>query len=421
MRALIVLLLCAVLLLGCAGQEEAKEKTTEGAEQAAGKEVVKIGIIGPMDTKYGIAMERAARIAAEEINAEGGILGKKVEVITADTKFNPDTATSEFRRLASECDVVIGGFSSGVALSMLEVMAETKTLWLGDASSPRLTDKVAEDYEHYKYFFRPLVTNASTFPLDMADMLDFLNSKGMNIKKVAIIRDDALWTDDVMAVLKPLLEEKGYEIVMDAKVQKGTEDFTTLLLEAQEKADVIMPIIAHVKGVALVKQWAEMGMKIPIAGHDLSAIDPDFWDATEGKCYGEIYTADGGGVPTPLNEKMEHFLNAYKEKYGKLPEAYSAYGVYDAVYIYKAAVEKAAQAGESDPFNADTLIPYLESFNAENPFKGIRGNVAFTSNHDLTWGDGFVRNYICQWQDGKQVVVYPENIATGELITPWAE
>ena len=411
MRAVVLLLLCSVLLLGCAEQ----------GGQKVEKEVVKIGVIGPMDTKYGIAMERAAKIAAEEINAQGGILGKQIEIVTADTKLNPDTATSEFRRLAGEVDVVVGGFSSGVALTMLEVMAETKTLWLGDASSPRLTDKVAEDYEHYKYFFRPLVTNASTFPLDMAEMLDYLNSQGVEVKKVAIIRDDALWTDDVMAVLKPLLEKKGYEIVMDRKVQKGTEDFSTLLLEAQEKADVIMPILAHVKGVALIKQWKDMGIKMPIAGHDLSAIDPDFWNATEGKCLGEIYTADGGGVPTPMNSKMEHFLNAYKAKYGKLPEAYSAYGVYDAIYLYKAAVENAAKAGEKNPFDADTLIPYLEAFNADNPFEGVRGKIAFTSNHDLMWGNEFVRNYICQWQDGKQVVLYPPDKATGQLITPWAE
>ncbi len=410
MRRVILLLLCCVLILGCTG-----------GGPKAGKEVVKIGVIGPMDTKYGIAMERAAKIAAEEINAQGGINGRQVEVITADTKLNPDTATSEFRRLASQSNVVIGGFSSGVALSMLEVMAETKTLWLGDASSPRLTDKVAQDYEHYKYFFRPLVTNASTFPLDMAEMLDYLNDQGVKIKKVAILRDDALWTDDVMKVLRPLLEKKGYEIVMDKKVQKGTEDFSTLLLEAQDKADVIMPIIAHVKGVALVKQWKDMGIKLPIAGHDLSAIDPDFWNATEGKCIGEIYTADGGGVPTPLNSKMAHFISAYQEKYGKLPEAYSAYGVYDAVYIYKAAVENAAKAGEKNPFDADTLISYLEAFNTQHPFEGVRGKVAFTSNHDLAWGSEFVRNYICQWQDGKQVVLYPADKATGQLITPWAE
>ena len=418
MRRISILVLIALLLLGCTGEKPPVEEKATPEKKA--EEIIKIGVIGPMDTKYGTAMEKAVKLAAEEINAQGGILGKKIVVVTANTKLNPNTATSEFRRLAVDegCKVIIGGFSSGVALSMLDVMAETKVLWLGDASSPRLTDKVAKDYEHYKYYFRPLVLNASTFPLDMADMLDFLRSQGLEIKKVAIIRDNALWTDDVMAVLKPLLEERGYEIVMDEKVEKGQTEFSTFLLEAQEKADVIVPILAHVRGDSLVKQWADMKIKVPIAGHDLAAIDPDFWNATEGKCYGEIYTADGGGVPSPINEKMKNFLEAYKAKYGHLPEAYSAYGCYDAVYLYKTAVEMAAKAGEKDPFNPDVLIKYLEKFDKDHPFEGIRGKIAFTSNHDLTWGDGFVRNWICQWQDGKQVVLYPEYMATGKLVLP---
>ena len=177
MKRIGILVLIALLLLGCAGEKPTEEKATPVEKT---EEVIKIGVIGPMDTKYGTAMEKAVKLAAEEINAQGGILGKKIVVVTANTKLNPNTATSEFRRLAVDegCKVIIGGFSSGVALSMMDVMAETKVLWLGDASSPRLTDNVAKDYEHYKYYFRPLVLNASTFPLDMADMLDFLTSQG---------------------------------------------------------------------------------------------------------------------------------------------------------------------------------------------------------------------------------------------------
>jgi len=392
---------------------------------ASAEEVIKIGVIGPMDTKYGTAMANAVKLAAEEINEQEGILGKKIDVVVADTKLDQNTATSEFRRLVVDegCKVIIGGFSSGVALSMMDTMADLareghKVVWLGDASSPRLTDKVAQDYEHYKYYFRALVLNASTFPLDMIEMLDFLRDQGLSIEKVAIIRDDALWTDDVMNVFKPLLEEHGYEIVMDEKAGRGQTDFSTFLIKAQDKADVIVPILAHVRGDSLVKQWADMRIKILIAGHDLSAIDPDFWNATDGKCFGEIYTADGGGVPSPINDKMKKFLDAYKAKYGHLPEAYSAYGCYDAVYIYKTVVEMASKAGESDPFDPDVLVKYLEKFDRDNPFDGVRGKIAFTNNHDSVWGDGFIRNWICQWQDGKQVVLYPEYMATGKLVLP---
>ena len=387
--------------------------------------VIKVGVLGPMETKYGIAMANAVKLAAKEINEHGGILGRKVVVIVADTGLSQNKATSEFRRLVVEegCKVIIGGFSSGVALAVMDTMADLarqgyKVIWLGDASSPRLTDKVMRDYKDYKYYFRVLTLNASTFPLDMIDMLDFLRENGLKIKRVAIIRDNALWTDDVMKVFRPLLAKHGYEIVMDEKVSRGQTDFSTFLLKAQEKADVIVPILAHVRGDSLVKQWADMRISIPIAGHDLSAIDPDYWNATNGKCFGEIYTADGGAVPVPINKRMKVFLEEYKKVYGHLPEAFSAYGSYDALFLYKAAVEKAYRAGVKDPFNPDVVVKYLESFNRSNPFLGVRGKIAFTKNHDLVWGNGFIRNWICQWQNGKQVVLYPKYMATGKLVMP---
>ncbi len=392
------------------------------ANKKATNNTIKIGVIGPMQTKYGIAMVHAAKLAAEEINKEGGILGKKIEIVTADTKMDPNTGIVAFRRLADECNVIVGGFSSGVCLSMQKVMAEKKILWLGDSATPRLTQKVSDNYNLYKYYFRVIGTNASTFPLDMVAMLNYLNENGIHIKRVAIIRDNALWTDDVMKVLKPLLEKNGYTIVMDEKVNRGQTDFTTLLLKAkQEKADVIMPIIAHVRGAPLVKEWKRLKLGIPIAGHDLSAIDPDYWNATGGACNGELYTADGGGVPYPINAKMAHFLKAYKEKYHTLPEAFDAYGVYDAIYLYKQAVEDAAKAGEKNPFDSNVLVKYLEKYNTKHPFEGVRGKIAFTKYHDLVWGNEFVRNWICQWQNGKQVVVYPNVswIKTGKLITSW--
>ncbi len=390
----------------------------------ANAEVIKIGVIGPMQTKYGLAMKHAVELAAKEINEHGGILGRKVVVITADTRFDSNTATTAFRDLVDRgCRVIIGGFASGVALSMMDTMADLaktghKVLWLGDASSPRITALVAKDYKDYKYYFRVLTLNASTFPLDMIDMLDFLRAQGLKIKKVAIIRDNALWTDDVMKKFRPLLEKHGYEIVIDEKVSRGQTDFSSFLLKAQKEADVIVPILAHVNGASLVKQWADMHIGIPIAGHDLAAIDPDYWNATDGKCNYEIYTADGGSVPVPINPKMAHFLKAYKEEYGHLPEAFSAYGCYDAVYLYKTVVEQAYKHGAKDPFDPDVLVEYLERYNATHPYEGIRGKIAFTKNHDLLWGNGYIRNWICQWQNGKQVVLYPKSVATGKLVLP---
>jgi len=388
------------------------------------KDKVVIGVIGPMSLPEGQAEKNAAMLSAEEINKEGGILGLPVEVVVGDTKLNPDSATAEFRRLATveNADVITGGFSSGVMAAMMETMAETKTVFLSDASSPAHPAKVAEDYEKYKYWFRISQNNGTTFAWDLADMIDFLNANGLKIKKVYVIRDEHIWTDAVMKDLKPLLEERGIEIVKDVQVPKGYTEYEQLIDEAESlNADLIMPILAIAgTGDVLAKQWGTLKPKIMLAGHDLAAIDAEFFDKTDGLANYEVFIADGGALVTaPPTEMCKKFIEAYKQKYGHYPESHQAYGAYDAVYIYKKAVEEASKAGEQNPFDPDVVVKYLEKYNPENPIKLTR-TIAFHKNHALAWGDNYVRNWVSQWQDGKQYIISPKTVANGEFkIPPW--
>ncbi len=431
MRKVLILVLLAVLVFGCAqqGQKPAATPTPTPEKTATpppfgGKKEVVIGVIGPMALPEGTAEKNAAMLAAEEINANGGILGLKIKVVVGDTKLNPDTATSEFRRLATQekADMMLGGFSSGIMNAMMEVMAETHTVFLSDASSPAHPAKVAKDYNKYKYWFRISQNNGTTFAWDLASMIDFLRDKGVTINKVYIIRDEHVWTDAVMKDLKPLLEKRNIEIVGDEKVPKGFTNYDQLLLDAQDKkADLIMPILAIAgTGDILAKDWAELKIPALLAGHDLAAIDAGFYTKTGGAANYEIFLADGGALVTaPPTEMAKHFIDAYKKKYGHYPESHEAYGAYDAVYIYKMAVEAAYKAGEKNPFDPNVVVKYLEKYKPGNPAKLTR-NVAFYKNHALVWGDNYVRNWVAQWQDGKQYIIYPSTVANGQLkLPPW--
>ncbi|WP_202319728.1 ABC transporter substrate-binding protein [Archaeoglobus neptunius] len=397
---------------------------TQPNSQSAGRDKVVIGVIGPMSRPEGVAEKNAVKLAAKEINSQGGILGYKIEVVVGDTKLDSNTAATEFRRLATvdKADVIIGGFSSGVMTTMMETMAETKTLFLTDASSPEHAKKVKENYEKYKYWFRVSQNNGSTFALDLADMVKFLKENGYDVKKVYIIRDEHVWTDPVMAALKPLLAQMGVQIVKDVKIPRGYSEYEQLILEAESlNADLIMPILAiSGTGDILAKQWATLKPNILLAGHDLAPIDAGFYEKTNGLANYEIFLADGGALVTaPPTEMCRHFIEEYKKEYGHYPESHQAYGAYDAVYLYKMVVEMAAKDGVKDPFNPDVLVKYLEKFNASNPARLTRP-IAFYSNHDLMWGDNYVRNWISQWQDGKQYIIYPENVANGKLkLPPW--
>ena len=414
----LLLILCALITLGCAQKGEEKPTTTETTAKA--EEVIKIGIIGPMQLRFGQAMVKGAQLAVDEINAQGGINGKKLKIVVADSKLKVDVTGNELRRLAydEKVDVIIGGFASGIVIQNMDTIAEIKKVWLVECASPTVTKKVEEDYDSYKYIFRVGTTNSSTFPPAVVLMLNFLNEKGLNIKKVAIVRDEAKWVADITSQLKNELKANGYEVVLEEAIPKDKEEFSDVFMKVQQSgADVIVPMIAHGKAEAFVMQWKDSGLKIPLAGLVLSAVNPDFWDETNGKCNGLIFIAPASFVPVPeLSDKMANFVEKYKEKYGTLPEAYSAYGSYNAVYVFKKAYEMALADGK-DPSNSDVLVEYLEKINENNPVEGVSGNIAFTKHHDLVVKNGFIVNSVCQWQDGKIVVLYPK--ATGELKVVW--
>jgi branched-chain amino acid transport system substrate-binding protein len=404
-----IVLVCALLTLGCS------QKTTSETpvETTAKAEVIKIGIIGPMEMKFGKAMVEGARLAVDEINAKGGVDGKRLVIVQADGKLKPDVTGKELRRLAYDenVNVIIGGFSSGIVIANMDTIAEIKKVWIVECASPTVTKKIAEDYDSYKYVFR-LEANSSTFVPSLVEGMNFVKEK-IPMKRIVIVRDQAKWVEDIDKQLRELLTKNGYDVVDDIAIPKEKTDFDDVFAKIKgENADAIVAMIAHGDAVDFVKQWKD-SVNIPIIGLILPAVDPNFWNETNGKCDKLIVLAPSSEVPIPFNDKMKEFLENYKSRYGHLPEAYSAYESYEAVYAFKKAYEMAKANGE-DPNNPDVLVKYLEKINAQNPLQGVRGKIAFTKYHDITVAKGYIVNLLVQWQDGKIVAIYP--IKTGELV-----
>ncbi|KXA93474.1 hypothetical protein AKJ66_01905, partial [candidate division MSBL1 archaeon SCGC-AAA259E22] len=166
-----------------------------------------------------------------------------------------------------------------------------------------------------------------------------------------------------------------------------------------------------------------------LIGHDMAMLNLGAWEITAGAAKYSAFIIEGGAVWGPVTDKTVPFIQRYKERWEKPPEAHTTFGFYDAVYMYKKAVERAVEAGEEDPFSSKTLIPYLEKFDKDDPYKGTTGFRAFTQPgaervHELVWGDEYVRNLPVQWmgpasEDG-MVIFWPPEVKTGEFtLPPW--
>src|SRR5512136_114903 len=141
------------------------------ASSALGQEVIKIGVIGPMQFVQGIGHWNGATMAAEELNAKGGVqVGNKkmkIQLVKADSNefLNVTDATNAMERLITKdkIDFVVGGFRTEAVLAMQDIAMENKKIFIGvGAAHDELCNRVAKNYNTYKYWFRGSPFN-STF------------------------------------------------------------------------------------------------------------------------------------------------------------------------------------------------------------------------------------------------------------------
>jgi ABC-type branched-subunit amino acid transport system ATPase component len=164
---------------------------------------VKVGIIGHMGFFPGDHVWRGAVVAAEEINKAGGVSGKTIELVKTHSNEMvnvPDAATAMEKLITvDKASVVIGGFRSESVLAMQDVACDYKTIFLGCTAHFKPFEKIAENYEKYKYYFRPY-PNAAYMGATVADVTatvaDVVRKElGVKTPKVAILAEKGMWVE----------------------------------------------------------------------------------------------------------------------------------------------------------------------------------------------------------------------------------
>ena len=368
---------------------------------------IKIGVIAENSSISGIAIPNAAQIAADEINAKGGVDGRMIQIVAYDDHNSAADAVRAMQRLASEDKVnaVIATYISEVALALEPWSGRLKmpTITPG-AASDDISKRIHADYAHLKYFFHGYLT--STFLADATcdAAKDLLVDSKLHMKSAVIMSEDAAWTTPLDAEYEKCLPKVGLKVLDHVRFSPDTTDFTPIYNKIEgEKADVIMTGISHV-GVQPTVQWANQQVPIPQFGISAQATSSTFWKDTNGATEGIVLqlVATDTVASTP---KTIPFAQAYMKKYGITP-AYSGYGAYDEVYYIADAIHR---AGGTDP---DKVVAALE----KTDWVGTVGRIAFfgkddPNTHALKYGKDYVSGLLVQWQDGKQVPVWPASVA----------
>ena len=220
---------------------------------------IRIGVPTAIQVQVGRDTIDSLQMGVDEINAKGGVLGRKLELVIADETENPEAGINAVKKLTADdkVDVLIGGYTSGVTLAQLPHVARAKTIYLGiGAASPSITQRVRQDYDNYKYIFRVNPINAAHQARAVADYISGFVMGEMGWKKIAIIGENAKWVQDLVPVLKKGAVDAGADVRLAEFFDTQTSDFSPLLAKVKEsEAQYLIVILSHGSSDVFVKQW----------------------------------------------------------------------------------------------------------------------------------------------------------------------
>jgi len=374
---------------------------------------IKIGVIAEAQAIAGASIPQAAQLAADEINAKGGIDGRQVQIITYDNHSSAADSVRAFQRAVSEDHVnaVIASYISEVVLALEPWTGRLKTVMVTPgAASDVITQNIKKNYDQNKYTFHGYLTSSALAGL-VCDAAKQMLVEQLKMKSAVIMSEDAAWTTPLDRGYEACLPKIGLKVLDHIRVSPDTTDFTPIYNRIEGlKPDVIITGISHV-GVQPTVQWKNQQVPIPMFGISSQATNATFWKDTNGATEGVLYQAvSGPGVA--VTSRTLPFVDAFTKKYGQ-PPSYAGYTAYDEVYYICDAIKR---AGSDD---ADKLVEALE----KTDYEGTIGQIRFQGRdsdhpHGLVTGQGSITGLFLQWQGGKQVNLWPANLAAGKLSFP---
>ncbi len=391
-----------------------------GSNGGNGDDGVQIGLLAfePGSAPQGTAQEHAAELAVDELNDDDGVLGEEVELHVENYQGSPTTAEDRYLEFVVDdnVDMTAGVFQTEVMLDLMENIAEHQVVHIsGGNTSPEVSRYLADDYDRYKYHFRPY-GNAVLWVESVAEFAGYMHEEE-GWDRVAVLNEEFEWTQPFSEDLPDLLEEQGIEVPYNERYPGDTDNFTPMFDSIEdEDADAVLMSMAHTAGPAQI-QWRDEEREFAVAGLISQINDPGAHEAFDGAT--EFAMSNTPGVHTAeLTEQTIPFAENYYDEFGVYPNDAFSYATYDGIKMWAEVVE------QEETTDSETIVPAL----ASHTYDGTRGTVAFNGEgdefpHDAQFGEDRLRRVNFQWQedddgDGIQEVIYPEDLSTADYQEP---
>ncbi len=336
--------------------------------------VVKIGHVGPTSgsqADLGKDNENGARMAIDELNAKGVMIGgkkAKFELLAEDDAADPKQGTAAAQKLVDEgVNGIIGHLNSGTTIPASRIYS--------DAGIPQISPSstnVKYTHQGYKTTFRVVANDGQ-----LGGTLGRYAYSQLKGRAVAVIDDRSAYGQGVADEFEKGLIASGGKAVDRQYTNDKATDFTAILTAIKaKKPDIVFYGGMDAQAGPMLRQMKQLGINAKLVGGDgiCTARLPEL--AAGSMADGQVVCAEAGGVDAGGKKAMDDFRAAYKKKFGTEVQLYAPY-VYDAVNVMVAAMVK---AGSADP------AKYLPVLAKTSGYKGVTGSISFDPNGDIKNG-----------------------------------
>src|SRR4026209_1169028 len=338
--------------------------------------------------KPGTQQKEGYDVCVDELNAKGGLLGRKVEFVVYDDQSMPATAVKLYEKLITEdkVDAVMGPYSSAISEAVANVTEKYKKVMVAPLAAATSIFKKGR-----QYIFM-VISPAEVY---LEGLVDIAAKRGL--KTIAIVNEDTLFPKTAANGTAEFAKKRGLQIVLQEAYPKGNTDFSALLTKIKAASpDVIAASTYFDDAVALTRQMKELNVTPKMYGVTVGGDLPEFYDLLKQNAE-YIYGATQWEPTLPYPGQKE-FMASYQKKFNHEP-SYRAAAGYAGCVLYLDAVKK---AGTLDADKVREQLLKLET-------RTMLGDYEVDA-------DGFQTAHkmvLFQWQDGKKVTVWPDDLAAG--------
>jgi branched-chain amino acid transport system substrate-binding protein len=329
------------------------------------KEVIKIGFTGPLTgevSAFGEGERQGIDLAIQELNKEGGLDGRKVEIIYEDSQCQPNLAASNVQKLISTgIEVIIGDTCSSATLAAAPIAEKNKVVLITPISG---ADSISNSGD---YIFRNFIPN-SYYSKAGAEKIS-----RMGIEKVAVMYIN---NDAGLSWKNTFIESFNGKITNIESYAPQEKDFKTSLLKIKESNPELVFLAGYYSDGALVlKQAKELGLNQQFFGAGDAFDDPAFIEAAGESAEGFMYLS----VPAGFGGKFTEFKQKFEKKYKEEPSLFATYA-YDTTIIVLEAIKKCGLDSEE-----------IKNCLYKTDYYGITNHITFDKNGDLVGGETIIK------------------------------